>query len=177
MNLRVKSVFLLLCLEGTLVGWSQELPAMATDVNTVSATGLEIRLPGPQGVAASEGLFGSHFGDGASSVSRTVVASSPAAKAEVMDKRYYFLNGLHLGMAVFDVEMTQRCISEQKCREANPVMPSSQAGQLSINFVLVGCEAWYSYWLKKHHPKVWWIAPLSGSVVHAAGVATGFEHQ
>ena len=72
MNLRVKSVFLLLCLEGSLVGWSQELPAMATDVHTVSATGLEIRLPGPQGVAASEGLLGSHFGDGASSLSRTV---------------------------------------------------------------------------------------------------------
>jgi hypothetical protein len=94
-----------------------------------------------------------------------------------MDKRYYFLNGLYAGMAVFDVELTQHCISERKCREANPVMPSSQAGQLSVNFALVAFDAGYSYWLKKHHHKVWWIPPLSGSVVHAVGVATGFEHQ
>jgi hypothetical protein len=35
MNLRVKSAFLLICLEGNLVGWPQELPSMAVDVNTV----------------------------------------------------------------------------------------------------------------------------------------------
>jgi hypothetical protein len=32
-----------------------------------------------------------------------------------------------------------------QCRRANPVMPSSQAGQLSINFALAAFDAWYSY--------------------------------
>ena len=63
-------------------------------------------------------------------------------------------------MAVFDVEMTQRCISERKCREVNPLMPSSQTGQLSINFALVALDAWYSFWLKKHQHKVWWVPPV-----------------
>jgi hypothetical protein len=80
-------------------------------------------------------------------------------------------------MAVFDVEMTQHPISEQRCREAKPVMPSSQAGQLSINFALAAFDAWYRYWLKKHQHKVWWVPPLSASVVHAMGVATGFEYR
>jgi len=187
MNLRVKSAFLLICLEGSLVGWPQETPATAVDVDTVSATRLEIPLLGPQsperpliapqGVVATYALPGSHVGDGTSSMSHIVIANSPAVKTEVMDKKYYFINGLHLGMAVFDVEMTQHCISERKCREANPVMPSSQAGQLSINFALAAFDAWYSYWLKKHQHEVWWVPPLSGSVVHAVGVATGLEHQ
>ena len=79
-------------------------------------------------------------------------------------------------MAVFDVEMTQHCIAAEKCREANPVMPSSRVGQLSVNVALMAYVGWYSYWLKKHHPKVWWIPPLAGTLVHSAGVATGFEH-
>jgi len=139
---------------------------------------LEIPLLGPQGtVLAWDWLPDSHASDGTSTVSHTVAANSSMAMPRVMDKRYYFLNGLYAGMAVFDVEMTQHCISEQECREANPVMPSSQAGQLSVNFALVAFDAGYSYWLKKHHHKVWWIPPLSGSVVHAVGVATGIEYQ
>ena len=134
---------------------------------------LEIPLLGPQGtVLAWDWLPDSHASDGTSTVSHTVAANSSMAMPRVMDKRYYFLNGLYAGMAVFDVEMTQHCISEQECREANPVMPSSQAGQLSVNFALVAFDAGYSNWLKKHHHKVWWIPPLSGSVVHAVGVAT-----
>ena len=177
MDLPVKSAFLLICLQSSLVGWPQEKPSTTIDGNTVLATRLETPLFAPQGLVTAYGLSDSHVGDGASSSAHIVVGSAPVAKPEVMDKRYYFLNGLHLGMAVFDVEMTQRCISEQRCREVNPFMPSSQTGQLSINFALVALDAWYSFWLKKHQHKVWWVPPVSGSVVHAVGVATGFEHQ
>jgi hypothetical protein len=78
-------------------------------------------------------------------------------------------------MAVFDVEMTQHCIAERKCREANPFMPSSQAGALSVDFALTAYEGLWSYFLKKHHSKIWWISPAAGIAVHAAGVGTGFE--
>jgi hypothetical protein len=101
---------------------------MAVDVNALSATSLERPLLAPQGVVTAYGPLGSHVDAGASSISHRGVASSPAAKSEVRDKRYYVLNGLHPGMAVFDVEMTQRCISKQECREANPVMPSLKPG-------------------------------------------------
>lgn len=93
------------------------------------------------------------------------------------DSRFFLLNGLHLGIAVFDVEMTQRCITNHRCHETNPLMPSSQAGQLGINFALVGSSSLASYWLKKHQSKLWWLPPATGVAVHSYGVTTGFEHQ
>ena len=48
------------------------------------------------------------------------------------------LNGLHLGLAVLDVELTQHCIANHHCVEGNPLMPSSHAGQLGMNLALVG---------------------------------------
>jgi len=55
------------------------------------------------------------------------------------------LNGLHLSVAIFDVEMTQHCIAVHHCREGNPLMPSSLAGELGVGFALVGYGAVVSY--------------------------------
>ena len=77
----------------------------------------------------------------------------------IVDKKYLILNGLHLGMAVFDVEMTQRCIANYTCREGNPLMPSSQAGQLAVDFAYVAYGAGLSRWLKKHKSRMWWLPP------------------
>src|SRR5271154_1181319 len=107
-----------------------------------------------------------------------VIASAPLqAVPRTADSKFFWLNGIQLGMAVFDVEMTQRCIASHHCREANPVMPSSQAGRLSLNVALVAYSSGISYWLKKHNSKLWWLPPSAGAAIHSAGVATGFEHQ
>jgi hypothetical protein len=29
---------------------------------------------------------------------------------------------------------------------------------------------------QKHHPHVWWVPPLAGTMAHSIVVATGFEH-
>jgi hypothetical protein len=102
---------------------------------------------------------------------------SPVATSRTLSANYFLLNSLHLGMALFDVEMTQHCISDHQCKEGNPMMPSSQAGQLAVSFGLFGYASATSYWLKKHHSRLWWIAPSTGIVAHSAGVATGFAHQ
>ena len=62
---------------------------------------------------------------------RGLIAMHPMAPVQrrVIDGRFLLLNGAHLGMAMFDVEMSQHCIAERKCVEGNPLMPSSQAGQ------------------------------------------------
>lgn len=91
--------------------------------------------------------------------------------------KFLLLNGLHLGMAIFDVEMTQHCITSHRCRETNPAMPSSQAGQLSINLAIVGGTAGVSYWARKGGSKLWWLPPAAGAAIHGAGVVTGFQHQ
>lgn len=115
---------------------------------------------------------------GTSNSSSSVVVSRPyPTSPRTADTKFFLLNGIHLGMAVFDVEMTQHCIANHRCHETNPLMPSSQAGQLGINFALVGSGSLASYWLKKHQSKLWWLPPATGTIAHSYGVATGFEHQ
>jgi hypothetical protein len=101
----------------------------------------------------------------------------PATVPKTLSSKFYLLNGLHLGTAVFDVEMTQHCIATHNCREGNPLMPSSQAGALSVSFAFVGYGAFVSYKLKKHRSNLWWISPTAGVAAHSVGIATGFEHQ
>ena len=111
-------------------------------------------------------------------VKSEMVTSTPATMIpRTANSKFFLINGIHLGMAIFDVEMTQRCIASHHCREANPLMPSSQAGQLSVNFAVVAYSSGISYWLKKHNSKLWWLPPSAGVAVHSVGVATGFEHQ
>lgn len=94
------------------------------------------------------------------------VAPAPAVRTRTADTKFFLLNGIQLGMAVFDVEMTQRCIASHQCRETNPAMPSSQAGQLSVNLAVFAFSSWASYWLKKHGLRVWWLPPAFGAVAH-----------
>jgi hypothetical protein len=171
MRLRVNTVFCVISLASSLVGWSQErsldgAPVMMS--RNLEGPSNEDHVAGHE-VGAASGLEASTWS--------TNGLSGAIARSRTDNRRYFFLNGVATGMAVFDVEMTQRCIADHRCREANPVMPSSQVGQLSVNFALAAYGAWWSYRLKKQHSKVWWIFPTTGIAVHSAGVATGFEHQ
>jgi len=135
------------------------------------------RTLGPVTVANASGEPPAHF-LGTGSTKTEIVAPAPAAvRTRTADSSFFLMNGIYLGMAVFDVELTQRCIAAQRCRETNPLMPSSQAGQLSINLALVASTGGISYWLKKHRSRLWWLLPATGIAVHSVGVATGFEHQ
>lgn len=94
-----------------------------------------------------------------------------------MSRGFFLLNGLHLGLAVLDVEMTQHCLANHHCVEGNPLMPSSHAGQLGINFALVGYGTFISYRLKKQGSKLWVLSPAAGIAAHAVGVASGIENR
>jgi hypothetical protein len=103
--------------------------------------------------------------------------SAPAQRgSRTLDTRYFLLNSLHFGLAGFDVAMTQHCIADQHCREANPLMPRSSAGQLTVSFAAVGYSSFISFWLRKHRSHFWWTAPLVGIAAHSAGLATGLAH-
>jgi hypothetical protein len=113
-----------------------------------------------------------------SSSSAGFVLAPPAAKTpRTLSKGFFLLNGMHLGMAVFDVEMTQHCIANHHCVEGNPLMPSSQAGQLGVNFATVGLGAFLSYKMKEQDSGTWAFSPVVGIAAHAVGVATGFAHR
>jgi hypothetical protein len=101
--------------------------------------------------------------------------SIPAATHPLLNQTYFLLNGLNLGMALADVGLTQHCIADHRCKEGNPMMPSSQAGQIGISVGLFAYGAGTSYWLKKHKSKVWWTPPAVGVVSHIIGVASGLR--
>lgn len=101
----------------------------------------------------------------------------PARVRPFIGLNFYLLNGLHLGMAVADVEITQHCISTRRCRESNPLVPSSQAGALSVNIALVGYGAWLSHGMKRNRSRLWWLSPTSGIAGHVAGIIAGAMNQ
>ena len=112
---------------------------------------------------------------GTSSSSSFVFVPPKAAKVQrTLSPGFFLLNGLHLGLAVFDVEMTQHCIADHHCVEGNPLMPSSQAGQLAVNFAFVGYGTFISYKLKKQESRLWVLTPTLGIGAHVVGVASGF---
>jgi hypothetical protein len=101
----------------------------------------------------------------------------PAGKSpRVLDSKFFLFQGMHLAMAVLDVETTQQCLAAHTCREGNPLMPSSQAGALGVNFALVGYSSYVSYRLRTRKSSLWWLSPTTGTVAHVVGVATGLSH-
>jgi hypothetical protein len=128
---------------------------------------------------SANGVFSSSIEANNSSVApqlKNFTRAVPGNQSSSFDAKYLLLNGLHLGAAVLDVEMTQHCIANHTCREGNPLMPSSHIGQLSVNFAFVGYGSWISYRLKRHHSSLWWVAPTVGASAHMAGAATGIAH-
>jgi len=119
----------------------------------------------------------SGFSSSESSGASFTRATPTAARRRTLDTGFYLLNGLDIGVAVLDVEMTQHCIATHQCREGNPLMPSSQAGALSVSLGLAGYSTWLGYHLKKHESRIWWLAPTSGIAGHVVGVATGLAHR
>ena len=90
---------------------------------------------------------------------------------------FFLMNGLHLGLAMLDVGLTQHCIADGHCREGNPIMPSSLAGQVAVDSAWVGWGTLISYKLKRNESRAWWVTPAIGIAAHAAGAASGFVNR
>ena len=103
--------------------------------------------------------------------------ANEAAKSRRMGAGYFLLNGLNFGMAALDVSLGQRCLDERHCREANPLMPPSLAGRISVVGAVVGFGIFTSHRLKRHASKLWWLPPTFGIVAHSAGIASEAAHE
>lgn len=93
----------------------------------------------------------------------------------VLDHKFFLVNAAHLGMALADVGMTQHCIADHRCKEGNPLMPSSLSGQFSVSLGMFAFTTTESYWLKKHRVRSWWTPPAVGAITHVIGVASGIS--
>jgi len=100
----------------------------------------------------------------------------PQDRHRVFDRGFLLMNTAHLALAMLDVEMTQHCIGDHTCREANPLMPSSQAGMIGVSLGLFSYTTSASYYLKKHQSKIWWLGPTVGIGAHAVGLVSGIQH-
>lgn len=130
-------------------------------------------LPGHETSSSLDaGSLSSEFASSGSSGSGFTRPAPTVVRRKPLGANFYLLNGIDLGMAVLDVELTQHCIATHKCREGNPMMPSSQAGALSVSIGLVGVTTWASYRMKKHQSHIWWLSPTSGIAGHVVGVAS-----
>lgn len=105
------------------------------------------------------------------------VYSQPTYRApRILDTKFFLVNGLHLGLAALDIGLTQHCIATHRCREGNPLMPSSLAGQVGVDSALIGASAFISYRLKKQNSKLWRYLPTVGIGAHTAGTVAGFRY-
>ena len=98
-------------------------------------------------------------------------------RPRVLDGKFFLINGLHLGLAAADIGLTQHCIATHHCREGNPMMPSSLAGQVAVDSSFIGYSAFISFKLKRQESKVWWLSPVVGIGAHAAGVVSGLVNR
>jgi len=74
---------------------------------------LSAKLTAPDGEAAVSHSNGIPSG---SSSAASLVLAPPAYKApRTLSRGFFLMNGLHLGMAAFDVAMSQRCIADHQC--------------------------------------------------------------
>lgn len=124
----------------------------------------------------SPGMSDSSSASSSSTSGVVELQPSPVATHPVLDKNYFLLNGLHLAVGLADVESTQHCIAAHRCREGNPIMPSSQAGQITVIIGTFTTAAATSYWLKKHKSRMWWVSPTVGMIAHSIGVASGLRY-
>ena len=158
------------------------------DQNIFKQAQQEVQVPA-RGMASDQELASvasyEAAGEAPIPVSSSVTSSSaaginrarPIRGLRTFGAKYFLLNGLHLGMASADVALTQHCIADHRCREGNPLMPSSLAGSISIDTALVGFGAYVSRKLQLQGSSLWWLVPVAGIAAHGAGVATGIAHQ
>ena len=74
------------------------------------------------------------------------------------------------GATAADVWLTHDCLQAKTCYEANPLMPSSLTGQITINLGLFASEVSAASKLRKQGSKIWWMPLITGASTHLAGV-------
>lgn len=94
---------------------------------------------------------------------------------KVLDKKFYALTGIATAITVMDFEMTQHCLGNHTCVEADPLMPSSRAGMYASSIPVNAALYYWSYRLKAKGSKIWWLPTVGAIASHAVGVGTNIR--
>lgn len=105
-----------------------------------------------------------------------IVRRFPATRAEEKPRLgagFYLLNGLNIGMTALDMGLSQHCIAQHRCSEANMLLPSSFAARISFVAAFTALGTYVSHRMKVRGGRLWWIPAFSGTVAHSVGVVSG----
>ncbi len=86
---------------------------------------------------------------------------------------FWAMTAAATALTVADIELSQSCLQQSTCSEANPLLPRSRGAAYAIQLPLLGAGTWFSYHLKKHNRTHWWGAQVGLIVGHAIGTASG----
>jgi hypothetical protein len=103
-----------------------------------------------------------------------IVAPAPVKK-KVVDKKFLALTGIATVLTVADFEMTQHCLGNRTCVEADPLMPSSRAGMYASSIPVNAALYYWSYRLKAKGSRIWWLPTVAAIASHAVGVGTNIR--
>lgn len=59
-----------------------------------------------------------------------------------------------------DIELSQACLQQGTCTEANPLLPRSRRAAYGIEIPVTAAATLLSYRMKKHQQKRWWLPPV-----------------
>ena len=147
--------------------WNSETPQQPAEMEHANASASSFTV-----LSSSAVLESSTAESPVRSLGANLTAPSPRLGA-----RFFLFNSLNIGMTALDESLSQQCIAEHRCREANPLMPSSLAGRIGVVAAFAGLGTYVSYRLKRQRSRLWWVPPVFGTAAHSVGAASGFANR
>ena|SRR5437870_5639850 len=92
-----------------------------------------------------------------------------------LGRRFWVLTGIAVGLTFADVELTQACLREKTCTEANPLMPESRAKAYAIQVPFTFASTYFSYRLRRSGSERWWLPQLGILMGHSVGTAANLK--
>lgn len=78
--------------------------------------------------------------------------------------------------AATDVALSQMCIQNGRCQEANPMMTSSEWMPVA-EAGMTGLSMYVFHRLRRSHPKIRWMIPSIQIVAHGVGIWSASRYQ
>ena len=86
---------------------------------------------------------------------------------------FWALTAAATALTFADVELSQACLQQGTCTEANPLLPRSRRAAYGIEIPVTAAATLLSYRMKKHHQKRWWLPQFGLVLGHAVGAGAG----
>jgi hypothetical protein len=86
---------------------------------------------------------------------------------------FWALTTAATALTIADVELSQACLQQAACTEANPLLPRSRAAAYAVQLPLAAAATLFSYHLKKHRAKRWWVPQFGLLLGHSIGAGSG----